>query len=221
MDTFTTARLCASFSFLVYCTSADDFMPFVRFNCYSFRLRSSFVSFVSPLFVVVAVVAIILVVVVALVSFWLWPNLEPHRIQFIGRVFTTNTVANSERFLFFYFARWLCDDDDNDHDDNQDNHYDDDYLWVVFKLSATHTHSCAGDRPKEIQIQMYLQIGLATIFDRHVSLSISLSLCLTHSLTSFAGSFTLIQQLPVCLFVIIVVAAVAFYFLHFPYHKNK
>lgn len=37
---------------------------------------------------------VIVAVVVALVSFRLWPNLEPQRSQFIGRVFTTNTVAS-------------------------------------------------------------------------------------------------------------------------------
>lgn len=36
----------------------------------------------------------VVVAVVALVSFWLWPNLEPQHSQFIGRVFTTNTVAS-------------------------------------------------------------------------------------------------------------------------------
>lgn len=90
--------------------AADDFMPFVRFNCYSFGCdcgkrefvirfsRSVIPSFVRSLAVCAFVCCLagfaVVVAVVALVSFWLWPNLEPQHSQFIGRVFTTNTVAS-------------------------------------------------------------------------------------------------------------------------------
>lgn len=68
--------------------ASSSFVSVVQSVIPSF-VRLSLCAFVCCLagFVVVAAV-------VALVSFWLWPNLEPQRSQFIGRVFTTNTVAS-------------------------------------------------------------------------------------------------------------------------------